>query len=267
MKPSLNLKEIQALILDMDGVLWQGEQPIGDLPRIFSIIAELGWKVILATNNATRSSDQFIQKMERFGVHLEPWQVINSPEVTVQYLKHKYPLGGALYIIGEEGLKQTLLHSGFYHAEKDVLAVVVGLDREINYEKLTRATLLIRSGVPFIGTNPDRTYPMPEGLVPGAGSVIAAVETATDVKPVIMGKPMPEMYRACLERLQIKAENALVVGDRTETDIAAGQVLGCRTALVLSGATTLETARAWKPAPDWIGKDLMTLVSEAFPRS
>jgi 4-nitrophenyl phosphatase len=261
MNSSLDITKIKALILDMDGVLWQGDQAIGNLPKIFGTICERGWKVILATNNATRSSEQFIQKLEGFGVKLEPWQVINSSEVTGIYLRHRFPNGGPLYIVGEEGLKSTLAQYGFHQADKDVLAVIVGLDRELNYEKLTHATLLIRSGVPFIGTNPDATYPTPEGLVPGAGSVVAFVETSTDVKPTIMGKPMPEMYIACLERLDVKAENALVVGDRVETDIMAGQTIGCRTALVLSGATSRDKANSWKPSPDWIGKDLETLVS------
>jgi len=260
----LDFTEIKACILDMDGVLWRGEEAIGDLPAVFHSIHKRGWQVMLATNNATRTAGQFLEKLAGFGVRLEAWQVMYSPMVTALYLKKRFPQGGAVYIIGEEGIHKGLKEHGFYHAEEDVLAVVVGLDRQITYEKLTRATLLIRCGIPFIGTNPDRTYPTPEGLIPGAGTVIAAVETATDVKPVFMGKPMPEMYSACMERMGVEPRNTLIVGDRLDTDIAGGQSLGCKTALVLSGATTVEQVKQWKPAPDWIGADLATLVSQGI---
>lgn len=260
----MDFSKIKALILDMDGVIWRGEESIGDLPGIFRAIAGRGWQVMLATNNATRSASQFLDKLAGFGVVLEEWQVINSPIVTALYLEKLFPGGGPVYVLGEEGVHTALKEKGFYHAEEDVLAVVVGLDRQLSYDKLTRATLHIRAGKPFIGTNPDKTYPLPQGLVPGAGAVIAVVETASDVKPTIMGKPMPEMYCACLERMGVKAEETLVVGDRLETDIAAGQALGCKTALVLSGVTTLEMAQAWQPAPDWIGADLATLVNEGL---
>lgn len=248
----------------MDGVLWLGDEAIGDLPEIFGTIKKRGWQVMLATNNATRSAKQFLDKVAGFGVPLEEWQVINSPIVTAYYLEKLFPGGGPVYILGEEGVHKALKEKGFYHADDDVLAVVVGLDRQLSYDKLMRATLHIRSGKPFIGTNPDKTYPLPQGLVPGAGAVIAIVETATDVKPTIMGKPMPQMYATCLERMGVSAEETLVVGDRLETDIAAGQTLGCKTALVLSGVTTLESAQKWQPAPDWIGADLTTLVHEGL---
>lgn len=264
MERCLDFRKIKALILDMDGVLWRGDEAIGNLPEIFHTIEKRGWQVMLATNNATRSAVQFLKKLAGYGVTLEDWQVINSPVVTALYLEKLFPGGGPVYILGEEGVHSALNEKGFFHAEEDVLAVVVGLDRQLSYDKLSRATLHIRSGKPFIGTNPDKTYPMPEGLVPGAGAVIAVVETASDTKATIMGKPMPEMYCACLERMRVNAEDVLVVGDRLETDIAAGQSLGCRTALVLSGVTTLEMAEEWQPKPDWIGSDLTTLVSEGL---
>ncbi len=260
----MDFTKIKALILDMDGVLWKGDEAIGNLPEIFHTIEKRGWQVILATNNATRSASQFLKKLAGFGVMLEEWQVINSPVVTALYLEKLFPNGGPIYILGEEGVHNALKEKGFYHAEEDVLAVVVGLDRQLSYDKLSRATLHIRSGKPFIGTNPDKTYPLPEGLVPGAGAVIAIVETASDKKATIMGKPMPEMYTACLERMHVKAEDTLVVGDRLETDIAAGQALGCHTALVLSGVTTREMAADWQPKPDWIGPDLTTLINEGL---
>jgi 4-nitrophenyl phosphatase len=134
------------------------------------------------------------------------------------------------------------------------------MDRKLSYDKLRKATAFIRSGCPFIATNPDRTFPTPEGLVPGAGAIVAAIEAASYVTPYVAGKPAPEMYRIALERLQLTPEEVLVVGDRPETDIAGAQSLGCRTALVLSGVVNQAEASLWQPPPDIICADLATIV-------
>jgi 4-nitrophenyl phosphatase len=263
MKPltMLNINSIKALILDMDGVIWRGPQPIGDLPAIFSRFKYRGWKVALATNNATRTIDQYVERLNSFGVNVEPWQVINSAVAAAIYLKAQFPSGGAVYTIGEAGLTEALAEQGFIHAEQNVLAVVVSMDRHLTYEKLRRATLLIRRGALFIATNPDRTFPTPEGLVPGAGAILAALEAACYTNPVVVGKPSPAMYHIALERLGTLATETLVVGDRPETDIAGAQAIGCRSALVLSGVSSSQDAAAWQPAPDLILPDLDAISS------
>jgi 4-nitrophenyl phosphatase len=141
------------------------------------------------------------------------------------------------------------------------------LDRKITYQKLSHATLLIRSGVPFYGTNPDKTYPSPEGLTPGAGSILAAIQTATDVVPVIGGKPGRFMFDLALETLGTLPAETLSIGDRLDTDILGAQQAGCRTALVLSGITTSQEAAAWSPSPDIIVEDLSSLVNLLDPVS
>jgi len=259
---SETLTHIRGLILDMDGVLWRADTPIGDLSNIFENIGAKGIKVTFATNNATRSAQQYQQKLLRFGVRVDVGQIINSAIATAYYLKRKFPAGGQVFIVGEQGLIETLEKNGFPFGNHDVIAVVAGLDRSINYEKLKQATYIIRSGVPFIATNPDPSYPTPDGLAPGAGSIIAAIETATDVKPVVIGKPKPVMYRIALEYLETAPHETLVVGDRLETDIAGGQELGCKTALVLTGVTTEERALEWSPAPDLIAEDLRSVINQ-----
>jgi 4-nitrophenyl phosphatase len=254
--------KIKALILDMDGVLWRGDQPIGDLPAVFDLIRRKSLLFTLATNNATMSIEQFVSKVANYGVHLQSFQVINSSEATAYYMKKRFPGGGAVFVIGEGGLIGALAEAGFYLAEKDVLAVVAAMDRNLSYEKLARATLLIRAGTLFIGTNPDRTYPTPQGLVPGAGAILAALQAATDVEPLIIGKPQPEMYRLAMERMHVLPEETLVVGDRLETDIIGAQQLGCKTGLVLSGVTSADAASAWDPKPDFIEPDLTSLVEK-----
>jgi 4-nitrophenyl phosphatase len=256
---------IRGAILDLDGTLWRGSSPIGDLPTIFARFPRLGIDFILATNNATMDISQYVEKMAGFGVHLQERQIVNSGQAVAHMLKRDFPQGGPVFIVGEAGLHHALAEAGFFHSEDDLpLAVVAGMDRKITYEKLTRATQLIRSGLPFIGTNPDTTYPMPGGqLIPGAGSILAAISAAAGRDPVIAGKPSPAMFDLALARLGTHPGETISVGDRLETDIAGGQNCGCRTALVLSGVTPLAQAQAWQPAPDLIVRDLAELLSES----
>jgi 4-nitrophenyl phosphatase len=262
----MNLSHIKALILDMDGVLWRENTPIGDLPDLFARIRERDLKVALATNNATKTVDEYLDRFSGFGVTLEAWQIITSATAAADLLSKRFPAGGAIFIVGENGLLRALEECGCHPItdpgdETVPVAVVGGFDRSVTYDKLRRATLHIRAGAPFYGTNPDKTFPTPVGLIPGAGAILAAIEAATGVQPIIIGKPLPAMMYTALEKLGAGPDETLVVGDRLETDIAAGQAAGCRTALVLSGVSTREQAESWQPAPDMIVEDLTILVT------
>ncbi len=261
------IQEIKGLILDMDGVLWRDREPIGNLPAIFARLQALGLQVMLATNNATRTPAQHLEKLRGFGVELEEHQVVNSAMATAYLLLRRFPQGGQIYVIGEDGIRTALQESGFELPEqvelaRPPLAVVVGMDRQITYEKLSLATLLIRAGVPFYATNPDRTFPTPIGLVPGAGAIVAAVIAAAGQEPIWAGKPEPALMHLCLERMHLSPRETLVVGDRLETDIAGGQAASCRTALVLSGASTRAQAESWHPPADLLARDLAALVAK-----
>ncbi len=252
---------IKAVFLDMDGVLWRGSDTLGDLPAIFNRFSELKLPVLLATNNATSTVDQYIQKLQKIGVNLAEWQIATSGEAVVYYLLQKYSTGIRIYVVGMPSLKEMIAAAGFIIAESDVKAVVVGVDRDITYDKIKIANLLIRGGAEYIGTNPDVTFPTPEGLIPGAGSIIAAVTAAAEREPVFAGKPGSILMDLSFSRLSnIEKEQILMVGDRLETDIAAGQSFGSKTALVLSGVTSLTMAEAWQPKPNYIFNDLSELV-------
>jgi 4-nitrophenyl phosphatase len=253
---------LKALLLDMDGVLWRDAEPIGDLAAYLTTIANKGLRVAFVTNNATKTVEQYQQKFRGFGVEIAAEQIHTSANVAAKVLADQYQCGGNVFVIGERGLQDAMRDRGFKIVENDCLAVVVGLDREMTYQKLETATHLIREGAAFIGTNPDRTLPSPKGQVPGAGSILAFLEASTDKKPTIIGKPERALIDSALSSLGIQPEEALMVGDRVETDVAAGQRAGCRTALVLSGVTSDQVARAWKPAPDYIEIDLESLVAK-----
>jgi 4-nitrophenyl phosphatase len=256
---------IKALILDMDGVIWKDDQPIGDLPKIFDQIYIKGIKVAFATNNSSRSNHDYIERLKKFGItQVEFYNVITSSTAMVYELSQRFPLNADFYVIGERGLKESIKQAGFNVYEnnplKNIHAVVVGIDRNISYEKLKNASLLIRKGIPFFGTNPDKTFPTPDGLVPGAGSILAAITAATEVNPIVFGKPSPVMIRMAREILGVEPFETLVVGDRIETDIASGQADGCKTALVLSGVSTTKDLEKWNPPADICVSSLSALV-------
>lgn len=258
-----HLPNIKGLILDMDGVLWRHDEPIGDLPAIFQAIQDQGLKVILATNNGTKTVDEFFSKIRRFGVTLEDWQVISAAQAAAIFLAEKYPEGCTVYAVGTPSLTQILEDAGLTvisERSEEVQVVVAAMDIGLTYEKIKDAELLVRSGCEFIGTNPDATYPSPEGLIPGAGTVIGAIEIASGRKATIIGKPEPLLYQMALRRLRLKPEETIGIGDRLETDILGAQAAGIHSAFVLTGASTLEQAQQMATPPEIIAESLSELI-------
>ncbi len=261
---------IQALILDMDGVLWRGDAPIGDLARLFERIRQRGLRVAFATNNSTRTPEMYVERLAALGVAAEPWQVVTSAQAAAELAAEALtpspsPKGrGGLFVIGEAGVTEALRAKGFevlpLERADEARAVVVGIDRQITFQKMAEAALLLRHGLPFIATNPDKTFPTPRGEIPGAGAWVSVLVTATGREPVYAGKPSPALLELARARLGTPKEATLVVGDRLETDIAAAQAAGLPCALVLSGVATRQQAEAWQPRPDWVAEDLETLV-------
>ena len=259
---------IKSLIIDMDGVIWRSDAPIGNLAAIFARIRERGLQFVFATNNSTKTSGQYVRRLQEFGVLVEPWQVVTSSQAAAHAMAQKFPPGSKVFMIGEEGLRIPLEEEGFEILSTEdapqAQAVVMGLDRSVNFQKLVEATLLVRSGVLFYATNTDRTFPTPRGQIPGAGAWISVITTATNVDPIVAGKPFPFLMDLAMEKLGTTHTETLVIGDRLETDIAAGQAVGCPTALVLSGVSTKEQAENWKPKIDIIVEDLETLIEQAL---
>jgi 4-nitrophenyl phosphatase len=255
---------IKALILDMDGVVWKGDAPIGDLPATFNRIRERGLKFVFATNNGTKTPEEYQQKLADLGVEIETWQVVTSALGIAFMLASKYPRGTKIFMIGEDGIRVALEEKGFEILSTEnapqAQVFVMGIDRTINFMKVAEATLLVRAGIPFYTTNTDMTFPTPRGEIPGSGSWLSVITSATGAQPIVAGKPFPYLMELSLDRLGTKKEETLVVGDRLETDIAAGQNVGCPTALVLSGVSTKAQAEVWSPKMDVIAGSLAELV-------
>lgn len=257
---------IRTVLLDMDGVLWRGADPVLDIQALFKDILKAGCQVFCVTNNSTKSVAMYQETLAGFGVSLDPGQFVTSAVATAAYLADRYPRGSSLFVVGEQGLRDTIQDSGFHLVagpdEGDVAAVVVGLDRDLTYQKLNLAVRYLRSGAVFVGTNPDRTIPTPAGPAPGAGSLIAAVETSTGVEATMIGKPASHLFNLAISRSGGRAEETLMIGDRLETDILGAQRLGIRTGLVLSGISSREEADSWQPPPDRIAENAGVIIQE-----
>jgi 4-nitrophenyl phosphatase len=246
---------IDHLIIDMDGVLWQGETPMPGLAGFFAGLEDSGFGFVLATNNATRTPEQYQEKLGRFGLAIPGWRIVNSAEATAGYLQSHFPASSAVYVVGEAGLRQAIAGRGFVLAEADdpgVTAVVVGLHRQVCYADLAAATLLIRGGAAFLGTNPDPSLPTERGQLPGAGALLAFLEAASGVRPTIIGKPGRALFEEALRRLQALPGQTAVVGDRLATDIAGGKAAGLATILLLSGVTLAADLANSAVQPDWV---------------
>ena len=258
---TVDFSAFKGVICDMDGVLWRGETPLPGLRDFFALLEARRIGYVLATNNASKTPEQYVEKLARLGIETNAAHVLNSATAAADYLSTQVAPGTPVYAIGGPGTREALRLHDFALTDGDHADyVVVGWDRELTWQKLATATLLIRGGAGFIATNPDRTFPMENGLVPGNGAQVAALVTATDITPVMAGKPGPLLYERALARMGITAEETLVIGDRLDTDILGGLRLGMPTALVLSGITQPDELAASPIHPDMIFDDLAALV-------
>ena len=262
----LNLqRDIGALVLDMDGVLWRGEEALPGMAEFFAAARARGLPCALATNNSARTPESYVDKLAKMGVPDFPVaRILTSGTVTLAHLRERYPAGAPLHALGGDGLHELLSTAGFRLVDMDAAAVVVGLDPKLSYPKLTRAMRCLLQGADFIATNNDSSYPTPKGLAPGAGSLVAALAYASGREPTNIGKPAAPLFEATLAILGTSATSTLMIGDRLETDILGAANCGMPTALVMTGVTT--TARLEESAlqPDLVFAGLPELGAALF---
>lgn len=240
----IDFATLNAVILDMDGVLWRASTLLPGVAEFFAFLQQHEIKYAFATNNSTKTVEAYVEKLAGFGITAAPHQITTSAVATADYINQHYdPNNTPVYIVGETGIRQALTAYGFNENINHARLVVVGLDSQVTYDQLKIATILIGQGATFIGTNGDRSFPIPEGIAPGAGSLLAAIEAATDVTPQVIGKPAAAMFDVAVQRIGAMPEHTLMVGDRLETDILGGQQAGLATALMLTGVTSPEKAR------------------------
>lgn len=258
---------IRGLIIDMDGVLWHGDQPQPGLVEFFQAIRALRLPFILATNNASLTAEQYVLKLANMGVSVALEEILTSGMATASYLAERYqPEQTKIFVIGMVGASQPLLDKGFTltgllesGSGQAADVVVSGLDKQLSWDKLATAALNIRAGAAFYGTNGDVTLPTEQGFVPGNGATLAALKAATGVSPVIIGKPEPIIYQQAFRLLGVEPEQTLAIGDRLDTDILGAVRAGISSLMVLSGISTVEDIDAVDYAPTWVMQDINEL--------
>jgi 4-nitrophenyl phosphatase len=253
---------ITTILLDGDGVLWRGDTPIPGIKDFFDYLAEKKINWALITNNNTRTAQDYVKKLQKFGIKADESIVFTSSTATAEYLLNRFGRAAPLHVVGMDGLTTTLRNAGFNITvgetvpNQKVAAVVAGMDRQINHEKIKVAMRLIMNGAEFVATNTDGSFPTPEGINPGTGMVIGALQATSNVEPTVIGKPQKAIFETALRRFNELPENALMVGDRLETDILGASRLGIKTVAVLTGVTSREEITKNEIKPDHIFEDI-----------
>jgi glycerol-1-phosphatase len=258
----------RGVVLDLDGVVYLGEEVLPAAPEALEGVRGLGVRVAFVTNNSYRPPDLVAEKLNRLGVKAAPGEVLTSAQAAVRLLGGRDGLEGArVLVVGGPGLRQALEAAGARLVDppawRDAQVVAVGFDPELTYERVRTATLAIRAGARFVGSNPDTTLPTPEGLWPGAGATLALLQASTGVRPEVAGKP----ERALLDTAAaaIGPGPYLMVGDRADTDLDGAHRLGWATALVLSGVTGPADLPDLAVAPDHLLADVGGLLDPPGP--
>lgn len=227
-------------LIDLDGTIYKGKSRIPAGEAFVHELQKRGIPYLFVTNNTTRTPEM-VQTMlaENFNIETPLDTIYTATLATIDYMQEKN-LGKKVYVIGDVGLKHAIEEAGYIEDTENPDYVVVGLDWEVDYEKLTIATLAIQKGAHFIGTNPDLNIPTERGLQPGAGAINALLEAATRVEPTFIGKPNAIIMEKAIEHLGLAREEVVMVGDNYLTDIRAGIDNSIPTLLVTTGFTLPE---------------------------
>jgi len=252
---NFDLSSIKAVAIDMDGVLWLGNTPLPGLEKLFAFLRRHAIPFMLATNNASKTPNQYELRLANFGVTIKRENVLSSSLATAAYLQGELEPGSKIFVIGGDGIREAITEVGFTvmnDSSQPVAAVVSAIDFELTYNKLKHAVLLIQRGARFVGSNGDLSFPAEDGFHPGAGSILAAIEAATGVTPTVIGKPEPYMFNVAVQKMGTKPEETAMIGDRLETDILGGQRAGLKTILVTTGVDNKASVREKGIEPDAI---------------
>lgn len=257
----LDLKAKKLFLLDMDGTIYLGDRLFDGTLDFLHTVRERGGKYLFVTNNSSRGVNAYVERMEGMGIPAVPEDFLTSVDALIWYLRGKYD-EALIYAFGTRTFREQLAQAGFHitdRVEEGVSLLVCGFDRELTFQKLEDACVLLSRGVDFIATNPDWVCPTPFGSVPDCGSVCEMLTRATGRRPKFIGKPEPEMAYLSMERTGYTKQETLLIGDRIYTDIACGVNAGVDTAFVLSGEGTRADIEKFGIAPTGIFRDIRAI--------
>lgn len=257
------MADIRGCVLDMDGVLYRGNTLIPEVPAFLDALERAEIPYSMATNNSTNSPQQYVEKLRAMGIEVPAESIVTSGVAAATHLRSRFPAGTSVYVVGMAALYEAVFADGYFvPGERDAQVVVSGGNFDLHYDMLKTACLAIRAGATYIATNADKTFPSEEGLIPGSGAIVAALSAATGVDPLVVGKPNPELVTSCVDIMGVSAQQTLMIGDRLDTDILAGQRAGTRTLLVLTGVSDRAEVRESGIVPDVIVDTLAPLTQQ-----
>ncbi len=250
------------LALDLDGVVWRGDEVIPGVAEALQDALRRGLDLRYVSNNSTAHRTQVSERLIAAGLPAGIERVLTSGYVCGEWLRSRVPEGSVVLVVGEDGLLRELRAAGFqgFHVleapkSPEPAAVVVGMDRDFTYKTLAAAQKAIRAGALYVATNSDATFPTAHGLLPGAGSLVAAVSAAAEREPVLVGKPSMTLAETLAVITGVPAAETLFVGDRLNTDIAMAKAAGMMAALTLTGVTTNEDLWRAEITGEWVLPD------------
>jgi HAD superfamily hydrolase (TIGR01457 family) len=256
---SVDWPGVRGLLIDLDGVVYTGDEPIPGGAAFLAQARARGLPFLLITNNSTTSPALVAERLQRMGIAVTPGEILTSAQAAAGFVAVHG--GRRVLVVGEAGLRDAIVEEGLDIVDHDSIApdwVVAGLDRAFDYEKLTHATRAILAGARFLATNADALLPIEGGnVIPGAGSIVAALQTATGEAPIVVGKPESGLFEHGLRRLgDLQPHEVVMIGDRLDTDVVGGRRAGLRTILALSGVTSAQHLSDSVASPDAIVPDL-----------
>ena len=258
----INFNEKKGFISDMDGVLYHGNQILPGVKKFIQWLNEEDKKYLFLTNNSGMTPKELQNKLARMGLDVPADHFYTSALATAQFLKEQAP-GCSVYVLGEAGLVNALYEVGCTMDEVEPDYVVIGESKSYSLDTLTKATNLVLNGAKLIGANSDASGPIENGIAPACGALISPIEIATGKKAYFCGKPNPLMMRTGLRMLDCHSADAVMIGDRMDTDMISGLESGMSTVLVLSGVTTKEEAAKYAYQPSMILNGVGDIVKEA----
>ncbi len=230
------MKKYSGYLIDLDGTMYRGNEPIDGAATFIHTLNEMDIPYLFLTNNSTSTQENVAQKLTSMGIDTTAEHVFTSSLATAKYIKQKNASARCM-VIGEQGLYHAIEKEGLTVADTSCDYVVIGLDRQITYEKLAQACLAIREGAVFISTNADRAIPTERGLLPGNGALTSVITVSTGVQPIFIGKPEQIIMEEALEVLGTANKDTIMVGDNYQTDILAGISAKIDTLMVFTGVT------------------------------
>jgi len=254
-----DISNAELFLLDMDGTLYLGDEPLPGAADAVKRIRASGRKVCFLTNNSSKGAYEYLEKLNRLGFDAALGEIYTSGLACIEYLNKHYA-NHDVFLLGTQALRGEFILNGIKITDGKPDAVVIGYDTELTYEKLSRACVYIRDGAKYIATHPDFNCPAAGGFVPDAGSFIELIKASTGRTPdVICGKPFDIMASAIKARYGVAAEKTVMVGDRLTTDLRFAVNNGYLSALVLSGETDLQMLNEYADAPDLVMKSIAEL--------